>query len=277
MATAYTSLLGFALPVQGELSGTWGDVVNDSITQLVEDSVAGNATADVTSADWTLTTTGSGAANEARNAILIPTGTPGVSRNIIAPSKSKAYIVINKSDAAVVVKGSATTGVSISAGATDVIAWDGSDFVRVTQSTNGDVVGPGSATDNAIARFDGTTGKLIQNSGVTVSDGNVVTATGFAGALDGTVGATTPTTGVFTQVDITAQGDLRLQDTTGGQYIALQAPGTISSSFTLTMPAADGTNGQVLTTDGSGALTFTTPSSGITTGKSIAMAMIFGF
>lgn len=35
---------------------------------------------------------------------------------------------------------------------------------------SGDVVGPGSATDNAIARFDGTTGKLIQNSVVTVSD-----------------------------------------------------------------------------------------------------------
>ena len=34
----------------------------------------------------------------------------------------------------------------------------------------GDVVGPGSATDNAIARFDGTTGKLIQNSTVAVSD-----------------------------------------------------------------------------------------------------------
>lgn len=34
----------------------------------------------------------------------------------------------------------------------------------------GDVVGPASATDNAIARFDSTTGKLIQNSSVTISD-----------------------------------------------------------------------------------------------------------
>jgi len=118
MATAYTSLLGFALPVTGELSGTWGDVVNNSITQLVEDSVAGSATQSVTSGDWTLTTTGSGSANQARVAILIPTGTPGVSRNIIAPSSSKAYIVNNQSDSSVVLKGSATTGVTItSAGA----------------------------------------------------------------------------------------------------------------------------------------------------------------
>ena len=38
----------------------------------------------------------------------------------------------------------------------------------------GDVQGPASATDNAIARFDGTNGKIIQNSGATVDDsGNV--------------------------------------------------------------------------------------------------------
>lgn len=35
----------------------------------------------------------------------------------------------------------------------------------------GDVVGPASATDNAIARYDGTTGKLIKNSGITIADG----------------------------------------------------------------------------------------------------------
>lgn len=273
MATSYTSLLGFALPVQGELSGTWGDVVNDSITQLVEDSVAGAATASVGAGDWTLTTTGSGAANQARCAILIPTGSPGVSRNIIAPSSSKAYIVINQSDAAVVVKGSATTGVSIASGATELVAWNGSDFTRITST--GDVVGPASSTDTAVPTFSGTTGKIIQNnSGVTIS-GGVVTGTGFTGALNGSLGATTPSTVVATQVDITAQGDLRLQDTTGGQYVALQAPGTVSSSYTLTMPTADGTSGQALVTDGSGNLSFA--AAGITTGKSIAMAMIFGF
>lgn len=39
------------------------------------------------------------------------------------------------------------------------------------------VTGPGSATDNAVARFDGTTGKLVQNSGVTISDANDITVT----------------------------------------------------------------------------------------------------
>lgn len=39
-----------------------------------------------------------------------------------------------------------------------------------TTPSGGDVVGPSSATDNAIARYDGTTGKLIQNSGITIDD-----------------------------------------------------------------------------------------------------------
>jgi len=70
-----------------------------------------------------------------------------------------------------------------------------------------------------------------------------------------------------TQVDITAQGDLRLQDTTGGEYVALQAPGTVSASWTATLPAAVGTSGQALrTSDGSGTLEWFTPETGDLTG-----------
>ena len=57
---------------------------------------------------------------------------------------------------------SAGTGISYDSG-TGVIT-------NSSPSLGGDVVGPASATDNAIARFDTTTGKLIQNSIVTVSD-----------------------------------------------------------------------------------------------------------
>jgi len=51
-------------------------------------------------------------------------------------------------------------------------------ITNTSPSLGGDVVGPASATDNAIARFDTTTGKLIQNSVVTVSDtGGIAGAT----------------------------------------------------------------------------------------------------
>lgn len=82
------------------------------------------------------------------------------------------------------------------------------------------------------------------------------------GALNGSLGATTPNTVVATQVDITAQGDLRLQDTTGGQFVALQAPGTIATSYTLTLPVDDGNSGQVMVTDGFGVLSWSTPAVG---------------
>lgn len=225
MTTAYTSLLGYALPVTGELSGTWGDTVNNSITQLVEDSVAGFATASVASGNWTLTTTGSGAANQARCAILIPTGSPGVSRNIIAPSLSKAYIVDNQSDASVVLKGSATTGVTILSGRTALCVWDGTDFVEVA---SGNVNGPASATNNSIPRFDGTSGKLIQNSANLTFDGS--------------------------NLQIASQGDLRLGDSDNSNYVGFQAPATVASDVVWTLPNADGTSAQVLYTNGSGAL-----------------------
>jgi hypothetical protein len=172
MATQYTSLLGLALPVTGELSGSWGNVVNDSITSLLDSAVSGTTTLSA-DADVTLTTT-DGAANQARQAILLWTATGTVTRNITAPAHSKAYFVINKtgSTQSIVIRGAGpTTGVTVRAGQQALVVWNGTDFVEVA---SGDVDGPSSATDNAVARFDGTTGKLIQNSAVTIDDsGNV--------------------------------------------------------------------------------------------------------
>ena len=221
MPTSYTTLLGFALPATGELDGTWGTVVNDSITQLVEDSVAGTATQSVAGGDWTLTTTGSGAANQARCAIIRPTGSPGVSRNVIAPASSKAYIVDNQSNASVVFKASATTGVTIAAGKQALVAWNGSDFVQVGASAGG---------SNTQIQFNSS------------------------GALGGSANLTWD----GSNVQIGAQGDLRFADSDSSNYVALQAPATVATNVTFTLPSADGTSGQVLQTNGSGTLSFAT-------------------
>jgi hypothetical protein len=112
---------------------------------------------------------------------------------------------------------------------------------------------------------DGTAaGSIADSTGVVTLASSVLTTTDInGGTVDGTtIGATTPSTVVATQVDITAQGDLRLQDTTGGQYVALQAPSTVASSYTLTLPVDDGTSGQALITDGSGVLSWSSAASG---------------
>ena len=61
----------------------------------------------------------------------------------------------------------------------------------------------------------------------------------------------------------------------GTNYVQLQAPDSVASNVTFKLPSADGTSGQAVVTDGSGNLSF--GNAGISTGKSIAMAMIFGF
>lgn len=312
MTINYTSLLGLAQPVTGTESGTWGTVVNDEITALVEEAVAGGETIDVTAGNVTLTTT-NGVANQARNAILLVTGTPGTSRNVVAPSSSKVYIVKNSSDGDIVLKGAATTGVTIPVNVEALCFWNGSDFEIVGMN------GPSTATDNAVARFDGTTGKVVQNSAVTIADTTgditggkyngltVSTTTGTFTLTNGktfavqntvTLAGTDSTTMTFPATSTTlaglgiaqtftqdqtisgnltmnAQGDVRFADSDSSNWVAFQAPATVASNVTWTLPSADGSNGQAIVTNGSGTLSF--GNAGISTGKSIAMAMIFGF
>ena len=66
---------------------------------------------------------------------------------------------------------------------------------------------------------------------------------------------------IGTSIELLARAEARFQDASGGQFVALEAPATVSSSFVMTLPAADGSSGQFLKTDGSGALSFDTVSS----------------
>lgn len=174
MASTYSSLLRLELIGTGDQSGTWGATTNTNLGTIVEDAVAGTAVIDVTAGNVTLTDL-DGEADQARNMILRVTGTPGTSRNVVAPSSSKMYIVINGSDGPVVLKGSATTGLTVGSGSRVVAAWNGTDFAQIGSTSDaGDVSGPGSATANAIALFDGTTGKIIKDSAKTVPSGTIV-------------------------------------------------------------------------------------------------------
>ena len=59
-------------------------------------------------------------------------------------------------------------------------------------------------------------------------------------------------------VTLNTQSDIRFADADSSNYVALQAPSTVASNLTLTLPATDGSSGQALTTNGSGALAFAT-------------------
>ena len=74
----------------------------------------------------------------------------------------------------------------------------------------------------------------------------------------------------------TQSGEIRfLEDTdNGSSYVSLKSASALSGNATFILPTADGSNGQAMVTDGSGNLSFGT--AGISTGKAIAMAIVFG-
>jgi hypothetical protein len=213
MTTAYTSLLGLALPVQGELQGTWGDTVNNAITSLLDTAVAGT-TSITTDADITLTTT-TGASNQARQAIILWNPASGTTtRNITAPAQSKMYTVINATGGtqSIVLRGAGpTTGVTIVAGEKAVCAWNGSDFVKVGST----VANAGGS--NTQVQFN-SSGVLAGSASLTWS-GTVLTSSGFAGPLNGTVGATTPAAGSFTTTTIGTSETLSYGTANGVAYL----------------------------------------------------------
>jgi hypothetical protein len=284
MATGYSTNLELALPVQGELSGTWGNTVNNGITEYLDTAIAGSQIISGSQTAVTLTNTngdasntniaqaGSGSTGTAQYQIIRCTGNPAglltitISDSLTA-GYSKTFIIINAtstSQSVKIVGSGPTTGITVASGDKALVAWNGSDFVRVGASAGG---------SNTQVQYN-SSGNLAGSANLTF-DGTTLTAAGLSGPLNGSVGATTPSTVVATQVNVTAQGDVRFEDTTGGQYVALQAPGTVATNVTFTLPGVDGSNGQAIVTDGSGNLSFA--AAGVSQAKVTAIAMVFGF
>ena len=270
MTTGNTSLLKLALPVTGELSGTWGDTVNDAITSLLDTAVAGTTTLS-TDADVTLTDTAL-AANQSRQAILLWTASNGAStRNITAPARSKAYIVINAGTGSIVLRGAGpTTGVTIIAGERCVVAWNGSDFVKVSSTTISNLTGVlapanggtgvANGANNTIT-FSGnyTLGlTLTGNTSVTYPvTGTLVTLAGTETLTNKTVEAGTFTNGYTEEVATANTGTAYTIDLANGSVQIL----TLTGNCTFTFPTA--TAGRsfflLLKQDGTGGRTVTWP------------------
>ena len=258
MTVNYTTLLKLAQPVNGTEDGTWGTTINDALTSPVDVAIAGSVTLDVTSGSITLTNGDGSASNQARYAILNVTGTPGSARNIIAPGGATSrswYLVNNASDASVVIKGSATTGVTITSGAAAVVYWNGSDYAFAGMN------GPASATDNAIARYDGTSGKLIQNSAATIADSTGDITAGKYNKVTITAPATGSTLTVADGKTLTASNTLTFTGTDGSSA-AFGAGGTVAytqnnlSVFAST--TSDQLRGVISDDTGTGSLVFAT-------------------
>ena len=75
MATTYTTLLKLAKPTAGELDGSWGPVVNDNITSMIEEAIAGRSVINSWSGNSATLSTANGTTAESRAAMLSLTDT----------------------------------------------------------------------------------------------------------------------------------------------------------------------------------------------------------
>jgi len=105
---------------------------------------------------------------------------------------------------------------------------------------SGDVVGPASSTDNAIVRFDGATGKLIQDSGITIADGASGTLSGTNSGdvtLDSTVTDILTITGQSVSADDQGSDKLVFWDESQNKLTSL----TVGSGLLITGTTIDAT------------------------------------
>ena len=267
----------------GDESGTWGTSTNTNL-ELIGEALS-YGTQDCFSSEANATTTVADGATDPARAMyfkVTSSATLSATRTLtIAPdSVSRVMFIENATTGSqsIAISQGSGANVTIATGKTKVVYLDGAGggaavvdafsalegFVKESTSvsfTQVDVTARGDLRlqDTTGGEYIGFDAPATVSSSVTYtlpedgSSGQVLSTNG-SGTLSWASVNTPGSTGTFTQVDITAQGDLRLQDTTGGQYVALQAPGTVASSFTLTLPADDGDADQFLQTNGSGTL-----------------------
>lgn len=233
MASTYSPTLRLELIGTGDQSGIWGDTTNNNLGALIEQAITGVVTIAMSDANYTLSAL-NGSVDQARNAVLIATGTLSAQRNIVAPLVEKTYTIKNSTTGGfgIQIIGASGTGVVIANGQTQSVFCDGTNFYPAFVGGT-TVSGPASSTDNAIARFDGTTGAIIQNSNVTISDvgaistGSTITATGTVTGGSISTGGGVTATGTVTGGAISTGGGVTATGAVSG--------GSVTSSSTVTV------------------------------------------
>ena len=152
MATAYSTLLKLALPTQGELSGTWGTVINENITNMVEEAVAGLKTINTWSGNAATLSTANGTTAEARAAILNLTDSStslSGAANLVCPTLTKTYLIKNGTAQTVTLKTASGTGIAVPTGKSMWLYCDGTNVVEGVNHVAGALTVAGAITGSS--------------------------------------------------------------------------------------------------------------------------------
>ena len=188
MSSTYTTSLKIQQIGNGEQSGTWGSTTNTNWT-LIEQAVAGVQTITMANANYTLSNL-NGVSDEARNMVLVVTGTNSGIYQVIAPLVTKTYIISNQTTGGYAITIGASSGaiVTIPNGVTAQVYTDGTNFYSAQTGSAGNFLVNGNLS---------VTGNQVDVGNMSVGGTFGVTGTSSLAATSFSVSPTapTPTTG----------------------------------------------------------------------------------
>jgi microcystin-dependent protein len=235
MASTYSPSLKLELIGNGDQSGTWGTTTNNNLGTLLEQAITGVQNITMSNADYTLTNY-NGVTDEARNAVLVISGTNSAVRQIIIPAnQEKLYVIRNATSGGYAITIGAVTGATISIpnGVTAQVYYDGTDcFSSQTGSAgnftvNGTLTATG-LTDTGNMSVGGTLGVTGATSLTTGSISGIMTAPTAAAGTNTTQIATT----AFVQANGAPTGALLMWPTSSAPTGYLNCDGTAVSRTT---------------------------------------------
>ena len=176
----------------GDQAGLWGQTTNTNLGTLVEQAITGVVSITMSDANYTLTSF-NGITDEARNAVIIATGTNNGIRDLIPPVVEKLYTIVNNTTGgyAIRVIGASGTGVNVPNGATCLVYCDGTNFVSGLSGTAGNFTVNGTfTTTNLVATTNVTATSYLLGNNATITNNlgaaNITATTSNATTFNGT-------------------------------------------------------------------------------------------
>lgn len=147
MASTYSPSLKLELIGNGDQSGTWGTTTNNNVGILLEQAITGVQSIVMLNANYTLSNY-NGTSDEARNAVLVVTGTNSAVYKVIAPLVNKTYIVSNQTTGgySITIGGATGAAVTIPNGITAQVYCDGTNFYSSQTGSAGNFLVNGTLT-----------------------------------------------------------------------------------------------------------------------------------
>lgn len=260
MPSTYTQNTGIEKPGTGDQSGTWGITTNTNF-DIIDEALHGQAQISIVGSQDL--TTNDGSVSDGIKTVIVLTGSPGATFELrVTPTdQEKHYSIKNETDSAcrVIYKGvtySTSNGVEIASGATQAVTGDGGGSSGVFKSLT-----PNTDLVNDVTPQLGGNLDVNGQSIVSASNGNIEIVPHGTGAVN--VTGTANIVGDLDVDNVNINGNA-ITVTNTNANLSLDGNGTGKVLISnLSYPATDGTANQVLTTNGSGTLSFASASSSL--------------